>query len=260
MLRAFGREVQEAELVVEPDVAAVHARVDEIVEVLAAGNPRIERDAAIRIRMQDHATAAADVGTAQARAAKDALDVVVEIGRLVPEMVIPGHVLGRLGAVVAVVEKTGLGRDDRPRRSLARDAVHGALEKVGIGDDLVIIDEDDRVMTEYRGDDETEVSNGAVARETSRALVLADAHLLEPAVDMAHLRLADNDNVEVHEVVGDGAHALDRLVLDARLRRDEQDDAIDADDVTQGLQAPGQLARLVDGSHVVVHDATVDRM
>ena len=61
-------------------------------------------------------------------------------------------------------------------------------------------------------------------------------------------------------MVGNGTHALDRLVLDARLRRDEQDDAIDADDVTQGLQAPGQLARLVDGSHVVVHDATVDRM
>ena len=61
-------------------------------------------------------------------------------------------------------------------------------------------------------------------------------------------------------MIGDGTHALGRLVLDARLGCDEQDDAIDADDVTQRLKATGQLTRLIDWSHVVVHDTAINRM
>lgn len=138
--------------------------------------------------------------------------------------------------------------------------MHRTLEEIRIGNDLVVIDEHDRIVAENRGDDETEVADGAVARETGRALVLAHADLLETAVDEAHLGITDDHDVEIHEMIGDGTHALGRLVLDARLGCDEQDDAIDADDVTQRLKATGQLTRLIDWSHVVVHDTAINRM
>ena len=115
-------------------------------------------------------------------------------------------------------------------------------------------------MAEDRGNDEAEVADGAVTRETGRALVLAHADLLEAAVDVAHLGITDDHDVEVHEMIGDGTHALGRLVLDARLGCDEQNNTVDADDVSQRLKATGQLTRLIDRGHVVIHDTAINRM
>ena len=252
--------MQQTELIIKPDIVTVHARVYEIVEVFSAGNPRIEGDIAIRIGMQHHAATTAYVGTAQTRAVQGALDVVVEVGGLVPEAVIPRHVLRSLGAVIAVVEEAGLGRDNRTRRGLACNTVQGTLKKIGVGNDLVIVDEDDRVVTENRGGNETEIADGTIARKASGALVLAHAHLLETTMDEAHLGIADDDDIEIHEVVGNGTNALDRLVLDTRLCCDEQNDAIDTSNMTQRLEATGKLAWLIDGGHVVIHDTAINRM
>ena len=85
--------------------------------------------------------------------------------------------------------------------------MHRALEEIRVGNDLVIVDKHYRVVAEDRSDDEAEVADGAVTRETGRALVLAHADLLEAAVDVAHLGIADDHDVEVHEMIGDGTHA-----------------------------------------------------
>ena len=76
-------------LVVEPDIRAIHAQIEHVVQVLAAGDPRVEGEAPERLLVNGQATAAHMVRARQARAAHGLGDPLVEGAALLPEAVVP---------------------------------------------------------------------------------------------------------------------------------------------------------------------------
>ena len=123
----LGRHMLDAQLVVEPDVNPVHMGRQDVVGIFPACDPRVERDFAVRVGMQHHATAACSVRARQARPFEGFRDVIVEPMRLVPEAVVPRDLLVGKGAALPVEKVASLCRDDRAARSLVGDAVDGAL-------------------------------------------------------------------------------------------------------------------------------------
>ena len=248
----------DAQLVVEPHVNPVHVGRQDVVGIFPARDPRVERDFAVRVGMQHHASAACSVRARQARPFEGFRDVFVEPVRLVPEAVVPRDLLVGQGAALPVEKVASLCRDDRAARSLVGDAVDGALQEIGARDDLVVIEEDDGVVAEDGSHEKPHIAHCAVSGQACHVLERADAELLEAAVDVALAGLADDRDVQVTEVVCHGTHTVFRLRLDAGLGDDEQDDAPQADDLAQGIEAARQLALLVDGSHVIIQRPAVD--
>ena len=80
------RTVRQRPLVVKPDVGTVHAQVEQIVQVFAAKDPRVEAQTAIRFAMQSQAATAYMVGAREARAGHGLADPIVERAALLPKM------------------------------------------------------------------------------------------------------------------------------------------------------------------------------
>ena len=248
----IGRHVAQEKLIVEPHRHPVHAQIQQVVEVFAACNPRVEGHRAIGVGVQGHAAAARGLSHRKPRPCDNTLDIGVEILIFVPHEVVPGAFLRRLVVVGLIEEKPGLRRDNRAIGRGHGDAVDGAREEVLRGHHLVVVDEDDGVVPVDGGDEQPQVAHRAVSGQRGRRREGAHAQLLHAAMHVAQLGLSDDGGVELREIRGDGAHLVGGLGLDASPCHHEQDNAPHTRDLLQALQTARQLARLVDGGHVVV--------
>ena len=236
----LGRQMAHSPLVVEPRLEAVHAQVDEVVEVLATRNERVEAHAAQRLVVHGGQAAAQRVRARQAGAAHGLLDVLVVELVLLPGAVVPVALVGCAPRALAVEEVAGLDEDRDAAAGLSAQAVAGALDEVLVLDDLVVVDEDDRVVTEDGREREADVADGAIACKRDACGDVAKAQLLEALVDERDLIGAHGDDAQAGEVGRDGAHPRHGGALGALLAGDEQHDAANAVHVVERLQAAVQ--------------------
>ena len=242
----------QAPLVVEPDVGAVHTQVEHVVEVLAARDPRVERQALERLFVQRQTAAAHVVAARQARAAHGFRDHLVEGLALLPEMVVPLVLALRQVRPFRVEVEARLGQDGNALLRELAQAVHGLLQKVGVVDDLVVVQEHDRVEPEHVGQHQAEVAHRAVPRQADLLLQLAQAQLLHALLDERELRRSHNQRVQRGVAGDDPLDLLDRLHLDGRLAHHEHENLPKTPHLLKRRQQTGQLARLRDGRRVVV--------
>ena len=131
-------------------------------------------------------------------------------------------------------------------------AVHGALQKARVVDDLVVVEEHHCVEPERVGHHQAEVAHGAVSGKADLGAQEADVELLHALADERELGRAHHERVDLRVGGGDGLNLLRRLVLDARIGRDQHDDQAEPLHLLKGREASSQLALLGDGRRVVV--------
>ena len=140
-----------------------------------------------------------------------------------------------------------------PSSNLRAETVHRGLEEVGLRHDLVVVDEDDRLVAEHRRGHEADVAHRAVALEGDAVDHVGELELLETPVQAAELGGTEHERVDVGEVVDDLADLVLGTVLDGLVgRRDDDDHAAEALDLLQRAQAVRQRAVGVDGCRVIV--------
>ena len=120
-------QVTQDPLVVEPDIRAIHAQVKHVVQVLAAGDPRVEGEAPERLLVDGQAAAAHMVRARQARAAHGLGDPLVKSAALLPEAVVPLVLPFREVGVLVVQIVPRLRHDGHALARELPEAVHGLL-------------------------------------------------------------------------------------------------------------------------------------
>ncbi len=246
------RQVAQVPLVVEPHVGAVHAQVQQVVQVLAARDPRVERRAHERRLVDGEAAAAHVVAARKPRPLHGVRDPGVERLALLPEMVVP--LVLALGEErpfgVEVVAR--LGEDGDALLGELAQPVHRLLEELGIVHHLVVVEEHHGIEAQRVGYRQPEVPDGAVAGEADLPAELAHAQLLEALLQDGLLGSAHHRDGQLREARRRLLDLIGRLRLDGRLADDQQDDLADALGSHEGLQKARQLALLRQGRHVVV--------
>ena len=158
------RQVAHAPRAVKPHVVAVHAQVEQVVQVLAARDGGVEAHLAEHAGAHAEAAAAHVVGAADARAAQRAVHPLVELQAFGPPAVLPPRARdGRVRGVVHVEVAAALRGD---LQALARGephAVHGVNQEVLVQGNLVVVQEDHHVVVEHGRDGQPHVADGAVA-------------------------------------------------------------------------------------------------
>ena len=229
----------QAPLVVQPDVRSVHAQVQHVVQVLAAGDPRVERQALERLLVQRQAAAAHVVRTRQARAAHGLRHHLVERLALLPEVVVPLVLALREIRALGVEVEARLGQDgDALLRELAQ-AVHGLLQEVGVVHHLVVVQEHHGIEAERVRHHEPQVADGAVAGQADLLLQLAQPQLLHALLDERELGRTHHGHVERGVLRHLRLHLLGRLVLDGRLAHHQHHDLPDAASAAGAAARPG---------------------
>ena len=220
----LGRLVDDSPLVVEVDVGAVHPRVDDVVHVLAAQDPRVERDVREHLAVQGEDPAEGDVRALDARRLADHRERLVERIALAPEHVAPVRLVVALPAALRVGVEAALGQQRRAVVELRAEPVHGAFEEVRRRDDLVVVDEDDRVVAENRSGHEADVAHRPVALEGDAVDHVGELELFEAPMQAAELGRAEDERLDVGEVGDDVAHLVLGAVLDRLVGRGHDDD------------------------------------
>ena len=250
LLHLTGRQVLDHPCVVEPHVHARHAHVEQVIQVLAARDVRVEGHAPEGPGMHGEATAAHVIRPRDARARKGALHPPVELDALGPPPAGDAVLLGgiREGRTGLVVKVTALGKNGQPLACLMTQAVHGLLHEIGGEDHLVVVQEDHGVVPEDGGEGEPHVPDGAVAaqRDGLAAHVGRDrAHALH---DRRRLVVGDERHVERGVLVDQGPH-VPRDTVGLPLRAHQQhDDARYVANLLEGGEAPAKLGMGLGGS------------
>ena len=167
-------------LVIEPHVVAKHAHVKQVVEVLATGDKRVEGHTGKGTGVQGHQTAAHVVGARDAGARECLFHPAIKLNALGPPAMTDAHLVRRgQRRSIAVVEITAFDQDRQALARLLPQCIGRTLHKVGIDDGLVVIQKDNRVVSQHSGAGKAHVANGAVT---------AQAHALTRALgrDLRH--------------------------------------------------------------------------
>ena len=238
----LGWEVARVPRAVKPEVEANEPQVKEVVEVLAAGNPRVEGRARVGFGMDGQAAAAGVVGTADARTREGAAHPGVELGPLGPPA-FPELCLALVGDVRAgLVDKVaGLGKQAQVLAGELAQAPDGLDEELARERDLVVVHEDHDVMPEQRRGHEAHVADGSIAAKRDGLAVHARAHLVDAAGDETRLRRTDDKRVERRVVTHDGVDAGARRGLGGGRRHEQDNGANHAANVIKRVEAAGKL-------------------
>lgn len=156
-------QVTQHPLVVEPDIRAVHAQVEHVVQILAAGDPRVKGEAPERLLVDGQAAAAHMVRARQARAAHGLGDPLVEGAALLPEAVVPLVLPFREVGVLVVQIVPRLRHDGHALARELPEAVHGLFQEFRVVDHLVVVQEHHGVEAEHVGHEQAQIADGAVA-------------------------------------------------------------------------------------------------
>ncbi len=174
--------VDDRPLAVDEHVASVHACVDDVVHVLAANDPRVERDVGVHVPVQCETATERDGARLDARRSVHDRQRIVERIALAPEHVGGVRLRVALVAPLRVGVVAGLGQHGLAPADLHAETVLGPQQEALVGDDLIVVDEDDRFAAEDRSGDQADVANGAVAHKARAGNHVGELDLLEPAV------------------------------------------------------------------------------
>ena len=247
----------QAPFVVEPDIGTVHAQVEQVIQILASGNPGVEAQALEGLLVQGKAPAAHMVRTGEPGAGKGLVDPLVERASLIPIAVVP-LILAEGMAVPFGIQVVSALREDgnAPARQLAQ-AVHALLQKGSVIDNLVVIDEHDAVETQDICKDEPQVADGGITGQPDLEFQPPEPELLEAAPDDVEFPRSHHHDAEQGETRGDFPHLFRRLLLDPPLCRDQHGNGTDATDPIERFQATGKLPFAHQRGRMVVHDRIV---
>ena len=248
------RHVLDAPVPVEPDVDSVHAQVEEVVEVLAAGDLGVEGDARVGVGRHGEAAAAQDVGPADTRTAQGVAHPLVELGAFGPETVAPARLaLPRVGGALAVEEVARLGEDGQALAVGVAEAVDRLDQEVLVLHHLVVVQKDDHVVAEGGRHGKSHVADGTVPPQGQGLLLQVGRDVLDGAADRVGLGVADDHHAQVGVLAADALHA-GTGAGGAGARRDQKDDyAQDAADFLEGGKAGLELGhRFGDRGRMVV--------
>ena len=192
-----GRTVHDAPLVVEPYVETVHAQVKQVVEILATRDVGIEAHPGERFGMQRETPARQDVGPTDARGVERTIHPHVEERPLVPPAVIPRGRHGRgIRRIVLVEEVARFGDHREILTGHVSQAVDGIHEEFGGRDDLVVVQEHDRIMSEHGRHQQAHVLDGTIAAQTHGVAIQIGRDLGEGSLDHPRLRRRDHERIE----------------------------------------------------------------
>ena len=243
MLGLVGWQMLDHPGVVEPHVHTGKAHVEQEVQVLTAGDKRVEGHAAKRSRVYGKATTAHVIRTRDARARKGALHPTVELDALGPPAAGKTVLLRGVGQRRAglVVEVAALGEDGQALARLMPQAVQGLLQEIGGKHHFVVVQEHHGVMTENGGAGQAHVANGAIATQGHALATNLGRDRGNAVHDDRRLAVGDERHLERGMVLDDAADALGDALRELLGADEQHDDATAVPDLLEGCQAAIEL-------------------
>ena len=228
--------------VVEPDIAAVHAQIEHVIQIFPAGDPRVERHATKCLTMKRQTTTAHMVRARQARALHGFGNPLVECGGLVPIAVVPFRGSAREIFAFFVQIKARLRKNRHAASRKLAQAIHRLFQKRGIVNHHIIVDEYHRIEIECARKKKPQVAHCAIACKT-HFVAQSNVELLHALAHKCHLGSAHHGDIQIGKLLGNGANFARGLILDSGFGNHEHNDMPKPAHAPKRFEAAGQLAR-----------------
>ena len=146
-------------------------------------------------------------------------------------------VRGSQRRAVAIVEIAALDQDRQALTRLLPQRIGRALHKVGVDDSLIVIQKDNRIVSQHGGAGKAHVANGAVTAQAHALTRALGRDLRHTIGDTRCLSIGDNSDLERRMRVDDIVHAQRHIGRGRNGTDHQKDDARDVAHLLERCQA-----------------------
>ena len=178
----------------------------------------------------------------QARAFHGLGNPLVECSSLVPIAVVPFRGSAREILAFFIQIKARLRKNGHTAARKLAQAIHRLFQKRGVVNYHIVVNEYHRIEIERARKKKPQVAHCTIARKAHFA-AQADIELLHALAHKRHLGSAHHGDIQIGELLGNGANFARGLILDSGFSNHEHDDMPKPAHAPKRFEAAGQLAR-----------------